>query len=160
MGFGGPRNWMQLAKAHTSASGTNVIEFLPAGGEFIETGNTDLIVLKTRRTAKTGTCTMDAAIQWYDPTLGTWHTMIDYAGNNVGVVQYANADTLDTTGYRLLTVQLYPIHVDADGVLAYGPTSFYKAVQSWIPEYIRVAVTNGGTTVTNTYDASLFLHHR
>lgn len=151
-----PNNrWIPVANLHTSAEGTNLVEYLPgSNGYYTNEGFTELFV-KVRRTAETGTCTLDVGIQWFDPVASQFHALLDMAGNAVGIVQYADA-AVDTTGYRSLRIGRGSAGgADADGVITYGTN--YRAYDIVVPQFFRFVVTNGGTTVTNTYSITAFL---
>ena len=98
------------------------------------------------RTAETGTCTMDAAIQHRSPILTTWTNL-----ENASVVQFADGTV------ELHTMYLYPgiIGGDADGVLVVNTD--HRFIEGYLPLHWRLAVTTGGTTVTNTFSAACVL---
>ena len=104
------------------------------------------IYLFVDRTAETGTCTLDVAIQHKSPILSTWENL-----ENAGIVQMGNG-TVD-----LATLWVYPgiIGGDADGTLAVN--TVHKFVDGYLPYEWRLAVTTGGTSVTNTFSIAAVL---
>ncbi len=151
--------WHQLAKGYTTTAATDTDEYFPSAGAYIPTRGATSLTLKTRRTAETGTCTMNVFFQFMDPVLYTWHDLLDEdTGVVISGVAYADA-TVDTTGYRLLTIkEVLPVgHIV--GKKVYG-TNYVSYQAPFIPELVRVRVRSGGTTVTNTFDLVLFAHHR
>jgi hypothetical protein len=104
------------------------------------------IFLMTNRTAETGTCTLDVQIQWRMPSLTTWENL-----ENASIVQMANS------AIDLVTLWVYPgiIGGDADGTLAVNTA--HKHVDGYLPLFWRVAVTTGGTGVTNTFGMDAIL---
>jgi hypothetical protein len=104
------------------------------------------IFLMVNRTAETGTCTLDAQIQWRMPSLTTWENL-----ENASIVQMANS------AIDLVTLWVYPgiIGGDADGTLAVNTA--HKHVDGYLPLFWRVAVTTGGTGVTNTFGMDAIL---
>lgn len=125
-------------------SGTDVDQYFPAGGRFISNPFYRGMYLIVKRTADTGTCTLDVILQYYNWATNAFADCTAGGGAALGCVQYAN----DATGERV--TRIYPgiIGGDADGVL------IVNTVDKWydfnMPPAFRLRVRSGGTTVTNT----------
>lgn len=131
------QDYLLLAASHTSASGTNVVETFEAPLNVMHKG----VLLVLNRTADTGTCTLDAKVQFYSTVAAAW---LDVEG--AAFVQYADG----ATGARYLL--LYPgvTGAEADDAIPLNTSKGVKCGQ-YLPRQWRVAVTVGGTTVTSTY---------
>lgn len=118
------------------------IQFL---GDYFNT-----LTLYIKRTADTGTCTMDVKVQGKSPTTGDWADV-----PLATCVQYAD----NATGVRQLILSPYSVaDTEAGGDLRGTLTvSNDKIVQAILPAFWRVAVTSGGTTVSNTYSIGAVL---
>lgn len=148
---------------HTTASLTDADTYFPAAGVdggWINTRGADSVTLITRRTAETGTCTLQAFVEFLDDAQMGFLPLLDL--NNataVQGVQYANSEVDTSTPFhRFLLLNHGPLQVDADTIIT--PNTVHKAYQIWLPERIRIRFRHGGTTVTNTFSATLFVHSR
>jgi hypothetical protein len=131
-------DYFSLTTSHTSASGSNTTEtYTPPVDNVMHKG----LLLVVSRTAETGTCTLDAQVEFYAPNAGTWLEL-----EGAAIPQFADG----ATGDRYL--QVYPgiTGSDADDSVALDTAEGKKCGQ-YLPRTWRVKVTNGGTTVTNTY---------
>ena len=151
---------------HTTASVTDSDTYFPAGGDWINTKGASSVTLLVRRTAETGTCTLDFYAQFLDELgnhavgLAPVPTFADLLDENDGTaiagVQYTNG-TVDTTGYRLLTIkEILPVG-HTTGKKVYG-TNYTSYQAPFIPEKMRFRFRHGGTTVTNTFGAFVQVH--
>jgi hypothetical protein len=100
------------------------------------------IYLYVDRTAETGTCTLDGQIQHRSPVLSTYTSL-----ENASIIQFADGTV------ELHTLYVYPgiIGGDSDGTLTVNTD--HKFVEGFLPLHWRLAMTTGGTTVTNTFSA-------
>ena len=149
--------------SHTTASGTDLDTYFPTGGVdggWINTKGADSVTLITRRTAESGTCTLQAFAEFLDLATMEFLPLLDL--NNATQVQsvvYADA-ALDTSTpfHRFLLLSSAPLQVDPDTILT--PNTVHKAYQIWLPEMLRFRFRHGGTTVTNTFSATANVHAR
>lgn len=142
---------------HTTVVGTDFDTFLTSGGLHIPTNGANEVTLVIKRTAETGTCTLTAFPQWLDPTTNTFHDLLD-ENDATAMQSVAYADgAVDTTGYRLLVIkQILPVG-HTTGKKVYGTN--HAAYQApWIPEFMRFRFRHGGTSVSNTFSATVFVH--
>lgn len=102
------------------------------------------VLITIDRTAETGTCTLDAQIEFYDPAGGDWYEL-----EGASFVQFANSEV--ATRYLMV----YPgiVGSDADNRIALDTNEGVLCGQ-FLPRIWRLKVTTGGTTVTNTFSAS------
>lgn len=103
-------------------------------------------LLVVQRTAKTGTATLAAKLQGFHHETETW---FDVA--NSDIVTIADADGA-ATRYCLI----YP---GATGSAATGVVVQdvnFNLVNGFLPDTFRVSVTHGGTSISNTFAASLY----
>ncbi len=148
---------------HTTDTLTDADTYFPAGGVdggWINTRGADAVTLITRRTAESGTCTLQAFLEFLDDTTMDFLPLLDL--NNATQVQgvvYADGvvDT-STPFHRFLLLSAVPLQVDADTILT--PNTVHKAYQIWLPERIRFRFRHGGTGVTNTFSATAYVHSR
>jgi hypothetical protein len=142
---------------HTTATVTDSDTYLPADGTWINTKGATSVTLLVRRTAETGTCTLDFYPQWLDELGGTFIPLLDENdGTAMLGVQYTNG-TVDTTGYRLLTIkEILPVG-HTTGKKVYG-TNYVAYQAPFIPEKMRFRFRHGGTSVTNTFGAYVMVH--
>lgn len=149
--------------SHTTATVTDADTYFPSegvDGGWINTRGADSVALITRRTAETGTCTLQAFVEFLDDSVMDFLPLLDL--NNATQVQsvvYADGvvDT-STPFHRFLLLTRGPLQVDADTILT--PNTVHKAYQIWLPERIRFRFRHGGTSVTNTFSATAFVHSR
>lgn len=148
---------------NTTTAATDSDTYFPTGGVdggWINTKGADSLVLITRRTAETGTCTLQAFAEFLDESQMEFLPLLDL--NNATQVQsvvYADG-VLDTSTpfHRFLLLTQFPLQVDADTILT--PNTVHKAYQLWLPEKIRFRFRHGGTTVSNTFSAMAQVHTR
>lgn len=128
---------------HTTGTVTNSTEYYDLPRNYLHKG----LLLVVNRTAETGTCTLDAQVEFYAPASGTWLQL-----EGAKIVQFADG----ATGDRYL--QVYPglTGSDADDVVALDTAEGSKCGQ-YLPPRCRLAVTSGGTSVSNTYQAECWL---
>jgi hypothetical protein len=148
--------------SHTTTSGTDLDEYLEAGGGLSTSGgwfNTkgaSQVSLYLRRSADTGTCTLQAFAEFlYEPE-NVFYPIFDFAGTAVQGVQYANDATDSSASYHTLTLMRELPPGATTGKLNYN--TIHNAYQCLIPEKLRFRIRSGGTTVTNTYSALITVH--
>lgn len=147
----------------TTATVTDGDTYFPTGsvdGGWINTKGADSVALITRRTAETGTCTLQAFVEFLDESQMEFLPLLDL--NNATQVQsvvYADGvvDT-STPFHRFLLLAHNPLQVDTDTILT--PNTVHKAYQLWLPEKIRFRFRHGGTSVTNSFSAMVHVHTR
>lgn len=137
-------------KSSTTASGTDTDVYLPANGDYFSTAGMSDITIYIKRTADTGTTTLQSFIEFYDPAQDGFEALLDL--NNATAVQGVLAAD-GVYDERLLVLKRAPVMVDVDSILTVN--TIHKVYQIYLPPYIRVRFRNGGTTVTNTFSASL-----
>lgn len=98
------------------------------------------------RTAETGTCTLDAKVQFYAPVANTWQDL-----EGAAFAQFADA----ATGDRYLMIYPGLTGSDADTQLSLD-TSEGRICGQYMPRQCRLVVTTGGTSVANTYSAEMW----
>lgn len=142
---------------HTTATLTDADTYFPADGAWINTKGATSVTLLVRRTAETGNCTLDFFAEWLDELGGAFVALLDENdGTAMQGVQYTNG-TVDTTGYRLLTIkEILPVG-HTTGKKTYG-TNYVSYQAPFIPEKMRFRFRHGGTGVTNTFGAYVQVH--
>ncbi len=142
----------------TTAVGTNFDTYFPSGEQSFGARGASELTLITQRIADTGTATLQAFLQFFDPTLNAFFDLLDENdGTAIQGVLYAD-NVWDTSAtYRILTVkQILPVGATA-GIKTYGTN--HKAYQApWIPEFFRYRFRSGGTSVSNTFAATAYVH--
>src|SRR5688500_7243340 len=103
----GTKNAIWLA-SHTSASGTDVDEYLPRAGWFRTEGFSQ-IGLFLKRTAETGTCTITPFFEFFDPARSVFEAMLDM-NNATAVSGVEMAD--GTNDERMTMLMRAPIEID------------------------------------------------
>lgn len=101
-------------------------------------------VIVINRTAETGNCTLDAKLQGYDRASDTWYDV-----QSASFVQFADG----ATGVRYIVVYPGIVADDADASVAIATN--YKNVSAFLPHEFRLSVTHGGTSVANTFSATI-----
>lgn len=99
------------------------------------------IFLLLDRTAESGTCTLDAKVQFYARAAAKWQDL-----EGAAWVQFADSAVAD----RYLHIYPGLTQDDADTALALD-TNEGVACGQYLPRECRVAVVTGGTSVANTY---------
>lgn len=96
------------------------------------------------RESETGTCTLDAKLQWVDQDTGTLNDFLDRAGNAIAFGQWADG----ATGRKFIDIHPENEQADADGVLAVGSNTYFRGN---LPFELALVLTHGGTSVANVY---------
>lgn len=136
----------QVTASYTSASDTNSDEYSVE----METppGTTGMQVF-IKRTADTGTCTLDAYLQAREPQ--SYGGTAVYVETTVAIVPQF-ADGVTTT--RVASIAPGITGSDSDGMvvsIAGGAAAGAHLINTHIPHRWRLRYRNGGTTVTNTF---------
>lgn len=97
------------------------------------------------RTAEVGAQTMDAKVQWQDPT-GDFADFLDHAGNALSFVQWTDGQT----GLRHIECGIGVTSGDADDTITFGTN--YKLYNVSMPAEFYVLVT-GATGTSDTFSA-------
>jgi hypothetical protein len=99
------------------------------------------VYLLLDRTAETGTCTLNAKVQFYMPASGLWQDL-----EGASWVEFADAAVAD----RYLHIYPGITSDESDSNLALDTNEGVVCGQ-YLPRRWRVAVTTGGTSVENTF---------
>lgn len=105
------------------------------------------VLLVIDRTVEVGTCTLDGKLEFYAPAAGDW---IEVEG--AAFPQFADG----VTANRYLLVYPGITAADADDNIALDTAEGTKC-GAFLPYQTRLAVTTGGTSVSNTYSAEGWL---
>lgn len=97
-------------------------------------------------TAESGTSTLDAKLQYKNPQSNAW---TDVPG--ASFVQFADG----ATGERF--IQVYPTLTAADADASITLATNFKILGLYPFRYMRLSATVGGTSVTRTFSAGVFL---
>lgn len=97
-------------------------------------------------TAETGTSTLDAKLQYKNPQSAAW---TDLPG--ASFVQYADG----ATGERF--IMLHPNFAGGDADASIALATNFKILGMYALRYLRLSCTVGGTSVTRTFSAGVFL---
>jgi hypothetical protein len=153
---------------HTTTVGTDLDEYFPSGtssGVAIDTRGATSVTLITHRESETGTCTLQAFVEFYAEVAGTtgglWYPLLDLSNaTQVQGVVYADAAVDTTTPFhRFLTIRDHNrLTTAADNVVAVN--TVHKYYNMWLPEYIRFRFRSGGTTVSNTFSGIVLVHRQ
>ena len=145
--------------SHTTTSGSNLSEYWPGltttDKPFNNPGYKQLRVY-TNRTAETGVCTLDVILQELDVASNLWIDCRGQDGNVVDGVTYTDG-LVETTAVHKLVVGN---NVLTDEVAING-YAVINTVEAWfnyvLPQFFRIKFLSGGTTVTNTFSATIYL---
>ncbi len=106
--------------------------------------------IRVNRSAETGTCTLDFALETYDQTTNSNTAWLDSGGSNALLLpQWADGSAV----VKWMKVHPNALSSDADNVLVVNTANRVYNEVWWAP--FRMKVTTGGTTVTNTVSISL-----
>lgn len=105
------------------------------------------ILLYIDRTAESGTCTLDAHVEFYMPAAAKWQDL-----EGAAFAQFADGAAAD----RYLMIYPGLTGSDADTQLSLD-TAEGRICGQYLPRQCRLVVTTGGTSVANTYSVEYFM---